>query len=202
MKELTLKDLDDGVIIIMPNGIKYKACREKWELTENTFFSWHHELRVSLKGHNFRKPPEQPKTEQENIMKKEFSKEDLKSGMKVILRNGQGRTVFKETLEEGSVIVANNGSWSKLEEYDENFCFEDRGLCELDIDIIYTVYEHEMLYNTGIKDAKEILWEREEKTQEQIAYEALQAQIAEEEARHADSIKALREQAEKLKPRG
>ena len=39
------------------------------------------------------------------------------------------------------------------------------------------------------------------KTPEQIAYEALQAKIAEEEARHADSIKALREQAEKLKPR-
>lgn len=39
------------------------------------------------------------------------------------------------------------------------------------------------------------------KTPEQIAHEALQAQIAEEEARHADSIKALREQAEKLKPK-
>jgi hypothetical protein len=139
--------------------------------------------------------------EQENIMKKEFTKADLKSGMKVVLRNGQCLTVLKDTFEEGTVIVANSGAWSKLEDYDENFCFEDRGLCELDIDIVYTVYPYEMLYNTSIKDAKEILWKREEKTPEQLAYEALQAQIAEEEARHADSIKALREQAEKFKPK-
>ena len=139
--------------------------------------------------------------EQENIMKKDFSKVDLESGMRVVLRNGQCRTVFKDTSEEGTVIVASSGNWSKLEEYDENFCFEDRGLPELDIDFIYTVFTYEMLENTSIKDAKDILWKREEKTQEQIIYEALQAQIADEETRHNKSMKALREQAEKLKPK-
>ena len=39
------------------------------------------------------------------------------------------------------------------------------------------------------------------KSPEQLAYEQLQAQIADEETRHNKSMKALREQAEKLKPK-
>lgn len=41
----------------------------------------------------------------------------------------------------------------------------------------------------------------QEKNPEQIAYDQLQAQIADEETRHNESMKALREQAEKLKPK-
>ena len=196
MKELTLQDLDDGVIITMPDNSRYKLHRTNFILDISEWSEVLNKLKITLEG-----CPQPIIREQENIMKKDFSKVDLESGMRVVLRNGQCRTVFKDTSEEGTVIVASSGNWSKLEEYDENFCFEDRGLPELDIDFIYTVFTYEMLENTSIKDAKDILWKREEKTQEQIIYEALQAQIADEENRHNKSMKALREQAEKLKPK-
>lgn len=43
-----------------------------------------------------------------------------------------------------------------------------------------------------------LIWKREEKTPEQLAYEALQQKIAE----HEQTMKELKEQAEKLKPKG
>lgn len=198
LKELTLKDLDDGVIIVMPNGIKYKACREKWELTEDTFFPRHHELRVSLKGHNFRKPTAQPKTEEENIMKKEFTKADLRSGHKVKCRNGNIYTVFLNSSEGGKDVLSRDSgwaAWSYLDRIQDDLTSKDGR----DLDIIEVSANPVYALTTDRRYTH--IWKREEKTPEQLAYEALQAQIAEEEARHADSIKALREQAEKLKPK-
>jgi hypothetical protein len=139
---------------------------------------------------------------EENIMKKEFTKADIKSGMKVVLRNRDCYTVFLNTEKFGDVIVNDttnpyNSTWSNLSRYIDSLKADQ--VAAYDIMGVYTSHVYNMTAN-GI-DRFELLWKREEKTQEQLAYEALQAQIAEEEARHADSVKALREQAEKLKPK-
>lgn len=199
MKELTLKDLDNGVIVVMPSGFKYKVHRVQCQLTHGEHFAWSRELEIGLKGYSYFEPTAQPKSEEENIMKKEFTKADLKSGMKVVLRNRDCYTVFLNTEKFGDVIVNDttdpyNSTWSTLSRYKESL--EADQVAAYDIMGVYTSHVYNMTAN-GI-DRFELLWKREEKTQEQIAYEALQAQIAEEEERHKVSMQALKDEAEKL----
>lgn len=154
--------------------------------------SWINYNNTKYPAHTFYELIKLPK--QENIMK-EFTKADLRSGHKVKCRNGEIFTVFLNASSDGSDVLSGDHSWTNLT--DMNNDLTAKFSSEVDIMEVYSnpVYclSSDKLFN--------LLWKREEKTQEQLAYEALQAQIAEEEARHADSIKALREQAEKLKPK-
>ena len=133
--------------------------------------------------------------EQENIMKKEFSKADLKSGYRVQYRKGDFRTVFLNS--EYGDILSGNGNWATLSEFGDDLLSI---MSEFDIMAVYAPPVSLMTENPSTEFGF-LVWKREAKSPEQLAYEQLQAQIADEETRHNGSMKALREQAEKLKPR-
>lgn len=143
------------------------------------------------------KLPEQP-TQEKNIMKKEFSKvEDFKTGMYLTFGNGREGLVIKDyDTKSGTmryVVIYTNGGFDCLDLVVGNPTYLG-GLSSVGWVAVSSVFE-------SVRK-QTLIWKREEKSPEQLAYEQLQAQIADEETRHNESMKALREQAEKLKPKG
>lgn len=144
---------------------------------------------------------ELPKSEEENIMKKEFSKpSDFETGMyltfgckrEALVVKGYHHASFKE-----DVIIYTEGGYDHL----QGVFSESNDYLEYDLGGLVSVSWVHPSHAFRTDRDPSFIWKREEKTQEQMAYEALQAQIAEEETRHNESMKALREQAEKLKPK-
>jgi hypothetical protein len=139
--------------------------------------------------------------EQENIMKKEFSKpSDFETGMYLTFGCKREALVVKGYHHDSSkedVIIYTDGGYDCL----QGVFSEGNDYLEYDLGGLASVSWVHPSHAFRTDRDPSFIWKREEKTPEQLAYEALQAQIAEEEARHADSIKALREQAEKFKPK-
>lgn len=142
------------------------------------------------------KLPEQP-TQEKNIMKKDFTKDDLRSGYLLKFENGVKGVVFCDYGYDGkSVICYLTGGYDYLSSIEADCTHRYYGKV-VNVHAIHMCY----ILNDRNVDAVDLVWKREEKSPEQIAYEQLQAQIADEETRHNESMKALREQAEKLKPK-
>ena len=139
--------------------------------------------------------------EQENIMKKDFSKADLRTGMKVVLRNEMKYIVMLDVNGE-DLFTNRDFGLMRFYTYQENLTCKPELICnnrDWDIVEVYRAHNNSLALDT--ESLGNLLWKREEKSPEQIAYEQLQAQIADEETRHNESMKALCEQAEKLKPK-
>lgn len=200
MKELTLQDLDDGVIITMPDNFRYKLHRTNFTIDISEWSDVLNKLQITLEGRPqpIIEQPTQPKAEQENIMNKDFTKADLRSGHKVKCRNGEIFTVFLNSSYYDFDVLSGEGDgcWVSLADIKTDLTAKDSREC----DIIEVWYCPVYTLTSGRKDT--LVWKREEKSPEQLAYEQLQAQIIDEETRHNESMKALREQAEKLKPKG
>ena len=197
MKELTLQDLDDGVIITMPDNSRYKLHRTNFIIDMSEWSAALNKLQITLEGRPqpIIKQPTQPKAEQENTMKKDFTKADLRSGHKVKCRNGEIFTVFLSSSYKDQDVLSGNSSWTNLDDMSNDLTARFNS----DFDIIEV--SANPVYYLAAEHTCNLVWKREDKSPEQIAYEQLQAQIADEETRHNESMKALREQAEKLKPK-
>ena len=90
---------------------------------------------------------------------KGFTKSDLRSGDKVVYRNGDERFVLIETQS----LYAESGARAiGLEDFHENLKFES----------LTASYDIMQIYRNG-----ELIWEREEKSQAQLDYEKLVEQI-------------------------
>lgn len=125
-----------------------------------------------------------PLNEQEKDMKKEFSKSDLKTGMKITFKDGdEGIVVFgcNSTNGQEDIILSLEGGYYTLSYFDENFKCEDVPDC----DIIKV--EMPKYYSIDC-DKFTTLWE--EQSQEQKDYE--EALLA---------LKEAQEKVEKLKPK-
>lgn len=215
MKELTLQDLDDGIIVVLPDNSRYKVHRTNYTVDMSEWSAVLNKLQITLEG---RPQPviKQLPTQENNIMSDNYSpgypdlkKSDLTTGLRVKLRNGwtlntmiDAPTYLHPNLR--NCFVSINGQrivslayYNQDLTYSESYAFFD----EYDVMEIYRP-RTSVGYNSSSFDDLILIWKREEKSPEQIAYEQLQAQIADEETRHNESMKALREQAEKLKPKG
>ena len=199
MKELTLQDLADGIIITMPDNSRYKLQITNFTIDISEWSDVFNKLKITLEGcpQPIIKQPTQPKAEQENIMNKDFTKADLRSGHKVKFRNGEIFTVFLNSSYYDFDVLSGEGDGCCVSLADIKTDLTAKFSRECDI--IEVWYCPVYTLASGRKDT--LVWKREEKSPEQIAYEQLQAQIADEETRHNKSMKALREQAEKLKPK-
>lgn len=204
MKELTLQDLDEGVIVLMPDNSRYKLHRTNFTVDMSEWCTALNKLQITLEGRPqpiIKQPKQQPKAgqpTQDNIMKKEFTKTDLRSGYLLQFENGIKGVVFCDYGYDGkSVICYLTGGYDYLSSIEADCTHRYYGKV-VNVHAIHMCY----ILNDRNVDAVDLIWKREEKTPEQLAYEQLQAQIADEETRHNESMKALREQAEKLKPKG
>lgn len=194
MKELTLQDLDGGVIITMPDNSRYKLHRTNFILDISEWSEVLNKLQITLEGR-----PQPIIKEQENVMKKEFSKDGLKTGMLLTFSRGQKAIVLKDFNDKGDIMLyTTEDGWDYLSLLYDNLESDTDWLGN--VVSIHRLHPYYVLSRTMEENSK-LIWKREEKSPEQIAYEQLQAQIADEETRHNKSMKALREQADKLKPK-
>lgn len=111
--------------------------------------------------------------EENNV--KQFTKFDLKTGMRVKLREGKLDIIFIDTNDGG--IVTDGKTWTPLRNYSEDL-IANFGNGDYDIVEVYsqpTVPTE--LGNVNVKGS--LLWKREGKSQAQIDLEKLQQQIKE-----------------------
>jgi len=122
----------------------------------------------------------------ENNMK-EFTKADLRTGMRVTTRAGDSFVVMLDTANHGDVLSRVN-CWLKLSGYTLDLKYTNsEGPCSwCDIMKVATP-KFADFYAGGGENSLLVLWERQEKSQAQIELETLQAQIT-----------ALQEQADKI----
>lgn len=191
VKELTLQDLDDGVIVVMPDNSKYQVRRTNLVLDVSEWSGVLDRLHIALEG----RPQPIIREQEKNIMKKDFTKADLRSGHKVVFRSGETFVVFLNVQDKNSNVLSGEESWLDFSHINDDLT----ATFSTDCDIV-EVWNNPV-YDLTSDRKYNLVWKREEKSPEQLAYEQLQAQIADEEARHNESMKALREQAEKLKPK-
>lgn len=115
----------------------------------------------------------------------EFTKDMLRTGMRVVHRNGEVGIVFKDV----STIGYKDG-FDCLKGYDENLYILERdwdGCADWDIMKVYDGYsQHTNLIN--FNKLGELIWERKEETEQQKQIRELQ-----------ETIKKAEEQIEKLK---
>jgi hypothetical protein len=91
----------------------------------------------------------------------DMRKEDLKTGMRVELRNGDIYVVCKNTGTDYGDILSSNNTWIELGDFNEDITFKERGSYTSQNDIV-KVYKF-----SGFLDSKgELLWEREEEAEE------------------------------------
>lgn len=143
---------------------------------------------------------QQLSTKQENNMK-EFDPNDLQTGMVLEFENGRLALVLRNFGKHSSDVIRYLTGRVGYDLLSSIIMPEFRTRYNGTIVKVYHVHINCVFTNNPLELA-ELIWKREEKTSEQLAYEQLQAQIADEEMRHNESMKALREQAEKLKPKG
>lgn len=114
---------------------------------------------------------------QEKEMKQEFTKSDLKNFMRVKYRNGDVRIYMDGRLYDGASCRG------YIEYYDENLICHHRPDTN-----IAAVFEQPCEPDLSIHRQGKLIWERKEKSEQEIELEKLQEQI-----------KALEKQAQKLK---
>ena len=191
MKELTLQDLDDGVIITMPDNSRYKLQRTNFTIDISEWSDVFNKLKITLEGcpQPIIKQPTQPKAEQEKNMSELFGKKyKVTEETITLLLNAlmtQNSDILGIPLSSNQLYVYEDGHVSHGSKLGDEY-FANHRLPEAVLEVVKTIKLKEVIYP---------------KSPEQLAYEQLQAQIADEETRHNKSMKALREQAEKLKPK-
>lgn len=99
-----------------------------------------------------------------------MKKEDLKTGMVVMYRDGEKAIVFKNSVFKGRNILAGNCMWTEFEDFNNDLtCKNDKG-CD-----IFKVFKPQGRAFLGVLEDKylELIWEREpeikELTMQQIA---------------------------------
>lgn len=184
MKELTLQDLDDGIIITMPDNSRYKLHRTNFIIDMSEWSAALNKLQITLEGR-----PQPIIKEQENVMSELFGKKyKVTEETITLLLNAlmtQNSDILGIPLSSNQLYVYEDGHVSHGSKLGDEY-FANHRLPEAVLEVVKTIKLKEVIYP---------------KSPEQLAYEQLQAQIADEETRHNKSMKALREQAEKLKPK-
>lgn len=118
-----------------------------------------------------------------------FTKEDLKTGMRVTCRNRERFIVLKDVN-----ILAQDSSQQEfgylfLDSYSENLVFQDKGESKWDVmEIVAFPVNHTDVLNLNARHKETFLWKRVEKSETQIQIEGLEA-----------IIKQAQEQINKLK---
>lgn len=191
MKELTLQDLDDGIIITMPDNSRYKLQRTNFTIDISEWSDVFNKLKITLEGcpQPIIKQPTQPKAEQEKNMSELFGKKyKVTEETITLLLNAlmtQGSDILGIPLSSNQLYVYEDGHVSHGSKLGDEY-FANHRLPEAVLEVVKTIKLRAVIHP---------------KSPEQLAYEQLQAQIADEETRHSKSMKALRERAEKLKPK-
>lgn len=191
VKELTLQDLDDGIIITMPDNSRYKLQRTNFTIDISEWSDVFNKLKITLEGcpQPIIKQPTQPKAEQEKNMSELFGKKyKVTEETITLLLNAlmtQNSDILGIPLSSNQLYVYEDGHVSHGSKLGDEY-FANHRLPEAVLEVVKTIKLKEVIYP---------------KSPEQLAYEQLQAQIADEETRHNKSMKALRERSEKLKPK-
>lgn len=191
VKELTLQDLDDGIIITMPDNSRYKLQRTNFTIDISEWSDVFNKLKITLEGcpQPIIKQPTQPKAEQEKNMSELF-------GKKYKVTTETSKLLLFAIEEAGGDIRGIPTSASYLYVYEDGSVAHSPGT--------NADFFNQHRFPEGLLEVVSHVKLRaviHPKSPEQLAYEQLQAQIADEETRHNESMKALREQAEKLKPK-
>ena len=110
-----------------------------------------------------------------------FTKDDLKTGHLVVLRNGDEYVVFKDSVSKyttQSSVMINLDSmfdWTALENYD--YTLKASKSSVLDIMEVYLQSHPYSFVREYDKDNRQLLWEREEKSEKDLQIEELQVTI-------------------------
>jgi hypothetical protein len=129
----------------------------------------------------------------------EFTKDMLKTGMEVTLRNGIKYVCFRDTAIDGfeaDVFVSRNQlDWARFSEYTEDGYSSGAGFRHLDIMEVRTGCHPYFITQASYEKYKAtILWKREEKAEKQLEYEKLMSKVEELQQKASE----LLEQAKKL----
>jgi len=196
-------DGDIGFICMNFDGTEWVCCNlslfgvELIPLYNTKFWEYNH---LMEKLPNQESNNQHSKNEQEKNMK-EFDPNDLQTGMVLEFENGRLALVLRNFGKHSSDVIRYLTGRDGYDPLSSIIMPEFGTRYNGTIVKVYHVHIGCVFTNNPLELA-ELIWKREEKTSEQLAYEQLQAQIADEEMRHNESMKALREQAEKLKPKG
>lgn len=124
------------------------------------------------------------KIEGQSDMNKDFTKDMLRTGMRVVHRNGMVGIVFKDVGVISYGPVAGFNSLKNYEYFEESFCEDEVDYAYL-VDKVYAGYQDGYIIN--FNKLGELIWERKEETEQQRQIRELQ-----------DTIKKAQEQIENL----
>lgn len=108
---------------------------------------------------------------EENKMQKQFTKNDLKTGMRVVRPCGKVGLIVKDL----DIISYEDGRYVDLSSYTEDMTYKYAALREFDIDTVYSGTTTSYLMD--LKQLGKLLWKREEKSPEQIEAENITKEI-------------------------
>ena len=114
----------------------------------------------------------------------EFTKDMLRTGMRVVHRNGMVGIVFKDVGVISYGSVAGYNSLKGFEYFEESSCEDDVDYAYL-IDRVYEGYQDSFIIN--FNKLGELIWERKEETEQQKQIQELQ-----------ETIKKAQDQIERL----
>lgn len=107
-------------------------------------------------------------------MMEQMTKNDLRTGMHVVTRDGSELVVLKDTLfGEGDIMIAphedsNSGAWLSLNDYNDNLTYGDKTTRSLDIVRVYQPKYHfttlEYKLDTSGEDLSDMLFAEETMT--------------------------------------
>lgn len=125
----------------------------------------------------------------EKDMNKTFTKDMLKTGMRVVDRNGATRIVMKGVDDSEGYLIGT--LWVDLKNYRDDL-IDDVGIAGIDIMEVYAApdVKTSMLF-IGEKGA--LLWKREEKTKEELLKEQRIVELEQQVKDLAETIQKLKE---------
>lgn len=168
--------------------LKLGATGDLWTSSDDLYsFSRHTKLSKS----EFKKHIGMP--EEENKMST-FTKDDLKTGHLVVLRDGEEYVVFKGVASAYScndtIVNLNNHCWDFLEGYNDNL-LNNHNFSELDIMEVYLQSHPIGFVREYEKDKRQLLWKREEKSEKDLQIEKLQVTITQAQEQ-IDKLKEMK----------
>lgn len=194
-------DFDEEMFEFLESKNLGWGSKEYWRSNHKYLckYAWNTEFNTSetLPSAPCTKPTKEQFKEFIEMPKKQFTKDNLRTGHLVQLRNGKDYVVYLDadhsyetrTKNYENVLVSLDGQdWINLDDYEED-TFDILTTSEDGYDIvkIFRLY-HPKGFNSNFRhDAKELLWERKEKSENQLKIEEIK-----------ESIKQLENQVKEL----
>ena len=125
----------------------------------------------------------------EKDMNKTFTKDMLKTGMRVVDRKGATRIVMKGVDDSEGYLIGT--LWSYLKNYKSDLT-DDTGYAGIDIMKVYAAPDVKTLM-LSIGEKGSLLWKREEKTKEELIKEQRIVELEQQAKELAQTIQKLKE---------